>query len=298
MGPSWTDGQMISASMTIPAGETVAIDPGATITMSSGVTITVNGTLTASSMATHAKLTGSGWTGIVVASGGTVNLNGVDMSGASVALDVHGTAEYDNGTINSAAAFNVESGGALTTKKSTFAGNSSACNVAGSFTASYLTYTAAGSSLFDGIVTTDPAAQLSIEDSMFTGPGPNGPLHDMLVSTNGGSAKFHVAYSSITGVHCGFHFDTLSEFDISYVNNDSNAYGAMFYGSGGAGPFTVSYSNFDDNGTNGTHAYDAEFANGPIVFDHDHLNGQASDPAGAVSTTNPSSATVTGTGPR
>ena len=95
---------MITASMTIPAGETVNIDPGATVTMGSGVTITVNGTLSASSMATHAKLTGSSWTGLVI--NGTLNLNGVDITGASSALDVNGggNAEYDNGTITNSAA--------------------------------------------------------------------------------------------------------------------------------------------------------------------------------------------------
>jgi len=290
---------MITASMTIPAGETVAIDPGATVTMGSGVTITVNGTLTASSMATHAKLTGTSWTGLVV--NGTLNLNGVDITGASAALDVNGggNAEYDNGTITaSAATFTIASGGSLTTKHSTFAEIAGTCSVQGSFTASYLTVTGGGTGLFDGIVATN-GGQVTIDDSTFTGPGNAGPVHDMLVSTSPmGASKFHVAYSSISMVHCGFHFDTLSEFDISYVNNDSNAYGSMFYGSGGAGPFTVSYSNFDDNGTNGHYAYDIEGTNSPITFDHDYMNGTASDPGAVATTTNPSSTTVTGTGPR
>lgn len=284
--------------MTIPSGTTVTIDPGATINVGAGVTITVDGGLDASSMATHAKLTGSGWTGIVVDSGGSLDLSGVDIGGASTALDVKGNAEYDYGTIsNTAAPFNVESGGALTTKHSTFTAPSAAANVAGSFTASYLNYTGGGTSLYDGIVTTDPGAKVSIEDSTFTGPGPNGPLHDMLVS-NGGAAQFHVAYTTITSVHCGFHFGTLSEFDISYINDDSNAFGFMLYGSGGGGPFTVTYSNIDDNGTNGTNAYDAEGTNGPITFDHDYLNGSTTDPQAVVTTTNPSSGKVAGTGPR
>jgi hypothetical protein len=288
----------ISASGTVPAGETVTIDPGATINMASGVTITVNGTLTASSATTHAKLTGSSWTGLVVASGGQLNLDGVDISGATTAIDVQGgTAEYDDGTITAGTPCNVATGASFTTKKSTFSAVAGTCNVAGSFTASYLTYTGGGSGLFDGIVTNDPTAQLSIEDSTFSGPGPNGPLHDMLVAGSG-AAKFHVAYSSIKDVHCGFHFGTLSEFDISYIDDDSNAYGFMLYGSGGAGPFTVSYSNIDDNGPNGTITYATAGMNGPITFDHDYLNGTASDLTQSVMTTNPSNTTVTGTGPR
>lgn len=288
----------ISSSLTIPAGETVTIDPGATITMGSGVTITVDGTLTASSATTHAKLTGASWVGLVVS--GTLDLDGVDISGASAALDLKsgGKAEYDDGTIDaSAAPFDVEGGGTLGMKKSTLSKAAGTCNVAGSFTADYLTYTGGGKGFFDGIVTNSSSAQLSIEDSTFTGPGPNGPLHDMLVAGQG-AAKFHVAYTSISGMHCGFHFGSLSEFDISYVDDDSNAYGFMLYGSSGAGPFTVSHSNVDDSGANGVWAYDAEGTNGPITFDHDYVNGMTSDPNGAVSTTNASSRKLAGTGPR
>ena len=281
--------------MTIAAGEAVTIDPGATINMGAGVTITVDGSITASSTATHVKLTGSGWTGFVIGNGGHLNLDGADITGASKALDVQGggTAEYDDGTITAGTPCGVASGGSLTTKKSTFSSAAGTCNVAGSFTASYLTYTGGGAGLFDGIVTGDPGAQLSVEDSTFSGPGPNGPLHDMLVSES--SAKFHVAYTTIQHVHCGFHFDGLSELDISYTNDDSNAFGFMLYGSGGAGPFTISYSNISDTGTV---AYDAEGTNGPIAFDHDYLSGATSDPSGAVSQTNTSSSTVSGTGPR
>jgi hypothetical protein len=289
----------IGSSITIPAGETVTIDPAAVITMGSGVTVTVDGTLTASSAASHAKLGGaSGWVGLVVS--GTLSLDGVDISGASAALDIQsgGKGEYDDGTIlASNAPFNVEASGSLGMKHATLSQAAGTCNVAGSFTASYLTYTGGGSGFFDGIVTNSASAQLSIEDSTFTGPGPNGPLHDMLVSGSGAS-KFHVAYTNITGMHCGFHFGAMSEFDISYVNDDSNAFGFMLYGSSGAGPFTVSYSNIDDNGTNGKNAYDAEGTNGPITFDHDYVNGITTDPSKAVSVTSPSSAKVSGTGPR
>jgi hypothetical protein len=289
----------IGSSVTIPAGETVTIDPGATITMGSGVTVTVDGTLTASSATTHAKLTGSSWVGLVVS--GTLNLDGVDISGASAALDIKGggKGEYDDGTIAaSAAPFNVDASGSLGMKHSTLSQAAGTSTIAGSFTASYLTYTGGGSGFFDGIVTNGASAQLSIEDSTFTGPGPNGPLHDMLVSGSG-AAKFHVAYTSISSMHCGFHFGAMSEFDISYVNDDSNAFGFMLYGSSGAGPFTVSYSNIDDNNAaTGVNAYDAEGTNGPITFDHDYVNGNTTDPSKAVTVTSPSSGKVSGTGPR
>ncbi len=292
---TWDDGQSLSTNITIPAGTTVTIEPGAKVDVGAGVTITVAGTLTASAASRHASLTGASWIGVVVASGGTLQLDGVDITGASAALDVQagGTAEYDDGTIlQSAASFTIAKGGTLGMKHSALTGAAGTCNVAGTFTADYLTYTGGGTGLFDGIVTTDIGAKLSVEDSTFTGPGENGPLHDMLVAQNG-AAQFHVAYTTIKSMHCGFHFDTLSELDVSYVNDDTNAYGFMLYGSGGAGPFTVTYSNLYGNGAD----YTTLGNNSPITFDHDYT-ADSTDPGTVVSTTNPQSSMVPGTGPR
>ena len=287
----WHDGLTLSASVVVPAGMTATIDPAATINLASGVTVTITGTLTASSATTHAKLTGSGWTGIVVAGGGTLNLDGVDLAGSTTALDLQmgSTVEYDNGTITAAATpFKVESGGALVTKHSTVTGTLGGSTIAGSLTASYLNYDSNG---HEGITTTDPGAQLSVEDSTLHG---SGPVADFLVS-GGGATKFHVAYSDISNVHCAFHFDTVGEFDVSYTNIHGNAWGFMLYGSGGAGPFTVTYSNVD---TNSAYAYGTLGSNGPITFDNDYVTGATSDPASTVSITNPSSGQVAGTGPR
>ncbi len=286
---TWNDGQMLAQSVTVGSGVTVTIAPGATINVASGVAITVDGTLTASSTTKAASLTGTGWTGIVVASGGTLNLTGVNISGAATALDVQKgatAAEYDSGTINAATTpFKVEVGGALGAKSATVTGTMGSTSIGGSFTASKLTYNSNGN---EGIVTTDPTAQLSIEDSTLQGTGPSG---DMLVSQ--ASAKFHIAYSTISNVHCGFHFDAASEFDVSYVNDQSNSFGFMLYGSSGAGPFTVSYSNIAQN----SYAYDTQGTNAPITFDHDYVTG-TTNPGTAVSVTNAQNAAVTGTGPR
>jgi hypothetical protein len=288
---TWSDGEMLSQSVTIGSGATVTVSPGATINVSSGVTITVAGTLTASSTTKAATINGTGWKGIVVASGGTLNLTGVDISGAATAIDVQKgatMAEYDSGTINAATTpFNIESGGTFGTKSATVTGTLGSTSIAGSFTASKLTYNSNGNT---GIVTTDPTAQLSIEDSTLQGTGPTG---DMLVS-QGGAAKFHVAYSTISNVHCGFHFDAVSEFDVSYVNDESNAFGFMLYGSSGSGPFTVTYSNIDQNSA---YAYDTQGTNAPITFDHDYVTGMTNNGT-AVSVTNASNTAVTGTGPR
>jgi hypothetical protein len=253
--------------------------------------ITVQGTLTAGSASgTHAKLTGTSWTGIVVDKGGTLTLDGVDIAGAMTALQTNAgavKAEYDDGTITAATApFDVATGTTLGTKHATVTGTLGTTRIAGSFVASYLDYDSNG---HEGIVTTDPTATGSIEDSKLHGSGPSG---DMVVSATG-AASIHIAYTDITNVHCGFHFDTIDAFDVSYTNVESNAYGFMLYGSSGSGTRSVTYSNVDQNQI----AYDTQGANGPITFDHDYVTGTAT-PGTAVSVTNAAKTAVTGTGPR
>ena len=153
--------------------------------------------------------------------------------------------------------------------------------MAGSLTASYLDYDSNGHA---GISTTTTAAQLSIEDSTLHG---SGPTADFLVSS-GGATKFHIAYTTISNVHCGFHFDSVSEFDVSYSNIEGNAFGFMLYGSGGAGPFSVTYSNLYSNSS---YDYDTEGTNSPITFDHDYT-ADATNPGDAVTTTNAQTAKV------
>jgi hypothetical protein len=68
----------------------------------------------------------------------------------------------------------------------------------------------------------------------------------------------------------------------------------MLYGSGGAGPRTVKYSNIDNSPGL---AYDTAGQNGPIVFDHCYVTGNAY-PGDAVTTASPQTKPVQGTGPR
>jgi hypothetical protein len=277
--------------VTIASGVTVTIAPGATVTVMAGSTIAVAGTLTASSATTHAKLTGTGWTALSVASGGTLTLDGVDITGAATALQTQVgavKAEYDAGTITGAATpFDLAKGTTLGTKNATVTGTLGTSRIAGSLVASYLDYDSNGN---EGITTTDPTATESIEDSKLHG---SGPVADMVVSATG-AASIHIAYTDITNVHCGFHFDTVDAFDVSYTNVETNSYGFMLYGSAGTGTRSVTYSNVDQNQI----AYDTTAgANGPITFDHDYITG-TQNPADAVSVTNPATAAVAGTGPR
>jgi hypothetical protein len=270
----------------------VTIAPGATVNLAASAVINVDGTLTASSATgTHAKLTGSSWTGISVASGGTLTLDGVDITGASTALaTLTGAtdAEYDDGTITgSATPFNIAKGTTLGTKHATVTGTLGTSRVAGAFVASFLDYDSNGN---EGITTIDPTATESIEDSKLHG---SGPVADMVVSATG-AASIHIAYTDITNVHCGFHFDAIDAFDVSYSNIETNSFGFMLYGSSGSGTRSVTYSNVDQNQI----AYDTTSGNnGPITFDHDYITG-TQNPADSVSVSNTATAAVTGTGPR
>ena len=288
---TWADGQTIGMSVTIAPGVTVTIAPGATVTVAAGSTIAVAGTLTASSATTHAKLTGTSWTALSVASGGTLTLDGVDITGAGTALQTQAgavSAEYDDGTITAAATpFDIAKGTTLVTKSSAVTGTLGTSRVAGSLVASYLDYNSNGN---EGITTTDPTATESIEDSKLHG---SGPVADMVVSATG-AASIHIAYTDITNVHCGFHFDTVDAFDVSYSNIETNSYGFMLYGSSGTGTRSVTYSNVDQN----TIAFDTTAGNNaPITFDHDYITGTQT-PADSVTVTNASTGAVTGTGPR
>ena len=299
---TWQTGKTLTTSITIAAGVTVTIAPGAVVTASSGVSITVLGTLKASSQTTHAKITGTTWNGITVGAGGTLSLVGVDLENAMTALATTGAnmdATYDYGTILAASApFSVGAGGKLSTAHSHVAGTKGMSNVAGSFTASFLSYDSGGN---EGISLSDPAATLTIDDSKFFGTGVNSG--DMI---NGSGAKIHFAYSEITAVHCAFHFNNVTQFDIDHANIHGNSYGFMLYGSGSTGTRTVGFSNIVSNASYGADEGSAQTVNGPITF-HDGywaMNGTSATnnvrkTTNAITVTNMSTTTpVVGVGPR
>jgi hypothetical protein len=288
----WTDGTSKTASVVIAAGSTVVIAPGATITMGANAPITVYGTLVASSAcAAHAKVVwpaGAGsTTGITVASAGSVRLDGVDISGAAAALNVHGgaVAEYDHGTIDgSAAPFTVAAGGTLNSTGAAVTRALGESPISGSLTVSYLDYDSNGNA---GIIAED-SSTLDIRNSKLHGIGPSA---DMIVSAGYTGGTIHVQNTEIYEVHCAFHFSPVSTFDISYTNMHDNAYGFMLFGSGAAGG-TVKYSNIDSSNSV---AFAPAGTNGPITYDHCYMPGASS--SAPIVVTNPVSSPVPGAGP-
>jgi len=260
---TWAGGKQLAASVTIKAGATVDIAPGATVTAGTGISITVRGTLSVKASASHAKLTGMNWKGIVIASGGTLNVDGLDITNAEIGMWTQ-TGNLDavmlsSSITNAATPFKMEPGSKLSVTKTTVAKSTGQSNIAGTFTASYLNYDKGSA---EGLALNDPAGTMTISDSTLTGVGGG----DYVVSRAGKLVK--VEYSTITGSHCGLHFSAVDKFIIDHVSDDQNSYGAMLYGSG-AGPNQILSSNvrstdkdLDFSGTNGATTIDKSFTGG------------------------------------
>jgi hypothetical protein len=260
---TWADGKMIAASVTIKAGATVTISPGATVTAAAGVSITVKGTLSVSAAAMHAKLTGTNWKGIVIASGGTLTVDGLDIENAENGMWTQtgnlDATMLDSSITSAAAPFKMEAGSKLTFTKSSVLKSTGSSQIAGTFVASYMAYDKGSS---EGLELNDAVGSMTISDSTLTGVGGG----DYVVSRAGALVK--VEYTTITGSHCGLHFDAVDKFIIDHVSDDQNSYGAMLYGSG-AGPNQVLSSNLrntdkdlDFSGTNGATTIDKSFTGG------------------------------------
>jgi hypothetical protein len=213
---TWAAGKQIAGAVLIAPGATVTIEPSAIVTLADGATITVGGSLKSASPGTaHAKLTGGAWGGIVVESGGTLSLDGVDMQGPATAIVARGgdaEATFANGTITAPGTpFKIDVGGKLSFSHATIAGSRGTSTVGGALTASYLDYDSGGS---DGITATDDGAVITIDDS--TLHGQSDASGDMIVADN--AATVHVAHSDIEKCHSAFRFGATTSFDVSFVS--------------------------------------------------------------------------------
>lgn len=260
---TWKTGKQLAASITIKAGATVDIEPGATVTAATGVAITVKGTLSVKAASLHAKLGGTNWKGIVVASGGTLNVDGLDITDAEIGMFAQtGNLEatmLNSSITNAKTPFQMEPGSKLTFTKSKVVKATGASNIAGTFIASYMEYDKGSN---EGLDLDDAAGSMTISDSILKGLGGG----DYVVSRKGALIK--VEYSTISGSHCGLHFNNVDKFIIDHVSDDQNSYGAMLYGSG-AGPHQIIASNvrstdkdLDMSGVNGPLSISGSFTGG------------------------------------
>ncbi len=259
---TWSDGKTLDGNVTVAAGATVTIAPGATITVVNGAAITVKGKLTVASSATHAKLTGTTWTGLVIASGGTLDADGLDITNADSAIWTetgNADAKLSNGSIDGATPFKMEAGSKLSIVKTKVKATSGSA-MAGTFTASFMEYdkgTAAGLTL------NDPDGSMTFSDSTLAGSGGG----DYVICSAGKLVKLE--YSTISGAHCGLHFSAVDQFVLDHVSDDTNSYGGMLYGSG-AGPHSIVSSNVRSTAVD----LDMEGTNGPLTIDKTFTGGK------------------------
>jgi hypothetical protein len=256
---TWNDGKQLTASVLIPQGVTVTIAPGATVTASSGVLVWVKGTLkVASASGTHAKITGTGWTGIKVTDTGTLALDGLDVQNAGTALDVEQqtSASYTNGTIDHASTpFLVGAAGVLSVGHAKVTAPAGITRIDGAFTASYLDY---DSNDHGALFVENAVAVVAIDDSTIHNSGPMGSTSAPDQITSNAATKVHVAYTDISGAHCGFHFEGVDAVEVDHVTVQNVTNGADVWGSSNVGTRTITSSNFesltknfDENGSNG-----------------------------------------------
>jgi hypothetical protein len=295
---TWAAGKTIAGNVVIAAGVTVTIAPSASITIADGKSITVQGTLKGTSpAASHAKLTGTAWTGVVVAKGGTLALTSVDIDNATTAIDTQAgnvAATFDSSIINAATTpFKVDAGGKLSMTRSNVVGSKGMSSVGGSFTASHLDYDSNGS---EGIAMVDPSAVFSADDSRFHGTSNSGG--DMIVSNN--AKTLHLSHSEIAKCHCAFHINNVTNMDVSFMSLHDDSYGFMQYGSDPAtGTRTVSDSNFVTLAGIG---FDEAGINGPITLSNVYFNavtgGNLHLIDKEITVKTPAAAAVAGVGPR
>src|SRR5205814_190707 len=122
--------------------------------------------------ATHAKLapTSGTWSGIVVASGGSLTLDSVDISASKIAVWTqkgNTAASFANGNIDANQPFQMEAGSKLSISKSSVKA-AAASALAGAFTASYMTY---DKGTAEGLYMNDAAGSMTFSDCTLKGNG-------------------------------------------------------------------------------------------------------------------------------
>lgn len=267
---TWGTGIKLTGIVTIAPGVTIDIAPGAIIGCSEGARIVVSGTLRARAAAKHAKITCEKWAGVLVSGGGRADLEGVDLENARVGIGLDAQAAEsrfaDGSLLGSFSPMVVSPGTKLTVERVKASAPEkvadtevSISEIHGTLIAKRLEYEARSN---EGL-SVKKDGELVLEDSVIKGT--NGL--DM-VSVYGGKS-FKIAYSSMSGAHCGIHIEGVGAFEIDHVTSEGNIFGITIYGSG-PGPNIVKASNMT-----GTSAWlDFQGDNGPITFDGVYTNGQ------------------------
>lgn len=265
----WKDGLVLTGSVTIYPGAEVEIAPGATITCAEGASILVGGMLRTKSAGARARITCGSWLGVLVAQGGRLDLEGLELENAKAGITTtEGAGEsrfVDGAVLRTLKPFVVGakskltvSNAKVTTPEKVGDAEISLTEISGSLVASRLDYDAGAN---EGLMV-KAGGELDLEDSHVHGT--NGL--DMVSAYE--AKRLRVAYSILSGSHCGAHIQGIESFELDHVTSEKNTYGMTIYGSG-AGPNLVRDSNLE-----GAAAWlDFQGQNGPVSFENVHTKG-------------------------
>ncbi len=273
---TWVDGTILTGTVTIAKDAVVEIAAGAKITCAEGSTVYVAGKLRARAAANHAKITCAKWSGLIVSGGGQADLEGVELENGLLGIATAVGAldsTFSQGAITNALkpfVVNHDSKLTVTNVKATTPAEVpqdqlSQSEIEGTFVASHLDYDSHHS---EGITVrkamdATKGGDLDLQDSNIHGQN----AADLVSAYDAHHVK--VAYTTLTGAHCGLHMQPAESFEFDHITSDTDVYGITIYGSG-AGPNTVKSSNF----TGSAAWIDFQgFDQGQISFDTIYTNG-------------------------
>jgi len=238
----------IMANKTIAAGKLTTVCAGATITVSAGVNITVQGTLRIDgTLAMPSKFQAAahgpqGWAGIVLASGGKLQMTYGEIHDAVMPIDAKAGSDFQVDHIlidNSRSMLHLASGGTI--NHGVMHGLSTAQSV-------------------DPVIV-DSASPHITNTSIDKGGGKD------YVQVNGATSAAVFDHVDMIGAHCAFHFNGGAGNTISNSNIHGNAYGLMVEGSTNNSivhnNFTANSPHIGDCGNGGSATVKDNYFEGP-----------------------------------
>jgi hypothetical protein len=280
--------RVASGVVTVPAGQTMTIRPGSHLRFGSGASLRVAGTLVVAGPVT---LTGSGWAGVVVAGGGTLDLAQAAIDGATNPITVTGGAHVlltDVTISGESSPFTVAQGGSLSLDTVTVARARAQSSVDGDLHATALNYDKGAG---EGFTALKGTARVTIANSVLHGDGPS--TGDMLSMRSGDSLT--VTNTEITGEHCAFHLVGLNSLALDHANIHGNSYGFMMYQTSTTGTRVIKNSNIVNNRDYGIDEGSRYNTNGPITVENTYIAHNGKDVAvytHAITISNPATSPI------
>jgi hypothetical protein len=257
---------MLTDTLTIAAGQTVRVGPGTTFTAaSSDVKVQINGTLIVSGSAdAPVKFLGAGmprsWAGIVVASGGVLNLTHAEIGGATYGILAEAGSMYTVDYADIGTSFKV-----------------AVLSSDGSF--DHTRFHASGDDTFspvNEVSMDDVNGALTILDGSPTVTNSSFDHSSALVDMIriGGNASPVFDHVSVTSAHCGFHTNGGINNAPTIRNSiiDGMSYGIMAYTS----KANFEHCNFTGNANDVGFCFDATADNAPTLVDNFYSSGSPS----------------------